>query len=454
MIADSEVRNSNGSIMTGLLRTETGCIAAATLPPDGVLRARPIRRILQLLKITEQPAPGTISPVLPLSRLQQFQNRLHKRAQVLEQLDPRRCAQATSAGCETFCDFSWEPGAVAALARHLPLVQSRCVQGSYSSVDKKLWIARKDLAQAALDIRTWKGDRAAETYAGKMPKNADSNTPQSDWPQLLLRLGAACAREKSSACGSCAQGPPSNPTEGFLSPEPVQARLSCEGGFRNSRRSRTLWPLADVAINEDGLPTPTDTLASQVVGRCKHGSLSICTQCHSVQARCLEPSDLRRTAPALMSPKVCAAGKHQESVPQPEDIPVALQRLRPRVLAALRFLDVDAGVYQTQRAPHGYRVHTAMIRFSWASTSVDNQIQALPDKKDRRRATKALGHLLTCTDSAYHTFYDLHPDFLRRHGTNVQEKMRKLPLSFLETPGRGEPSEHGTQLANKASQDG
>ena len=196
--------------------------------------------------------------------------------------------------------------------------------------------------------------------------------------------------------------------------------------------SELCGPIADVAINEDGLPTPTDTLASQVVGRCKHGSLSICTQCHSVQARRLEPSDLRRTA-ALMRPKVCAAGKHEESVPQPEDIPVALQRLRPRVLAALRLVDVDAGVYQ--RAPHGYRVHTAMIRFSWASTSVDNQIQALPNKKDRRRATKALGHLLTCTDSAYHTFYDLHPDFLRRHRANVQEKMKKLPLSFLETPG-------------------
>ena len=192
-------------------------------------------------------------------------------------------------------------------------------------------------------------------------------------------------------------------------------------------------PIADVALNEDGLRAPTDTLASQVVAWCKHGSLSICTQCHSAQARRLETSDLRRTAPALMSPKVCAAGKHQEYVPQPEDIPIALQRLRPRVLAALRPLDVDAGVYQ--REPHGYRVHTAMIRFSWASTCVDDKIQALPKKKDRRRATKAPQHSLTRTDSAYKTFYDLHLDFFRKHGTCVEEKLRKLPLSFLETPG-------------------
>ena len=151
-----------------------------------------------------------------------------------------------------------------------------------------------------------------------------------------------------------------------------------------------------------------------------------------MQARRLEPSDLRRMAPALMSPKVCAAGKYQEYVPQPKHIPVALQRLRPRVLAALRPLDVDAGVYQ--RAPHGYRVHTAMICFSWASTSVDDKIQALPKKKDKHRATKALQHLLTCTDSAYKTFYDLHLNFLRKHGTNVEEKLRKSPLSLLETP--------------------
>ena len=107
--------------------------------------------------------------------------------------------------------------------------------------------------------------------------------------------------------------------------------------------------------------------------------------------------------------------------------------LRPGVLAALRPLDVDAGVYQ--RAPHGYRVHTAMIRFSWASTSVDDKIQALPKKTDRRRATKAPQHSLTCTDSAYKTFYDMHLDFLRKHGTCVKEKLRKLLLSFLETPG-------------------
>ena len=216
---------------------------------------------------------------------------------------------------------------------------------------KKLWIARKDLAQEALDIRTWKGDRAAETCASKMPKSADSNTPQSDWPHLLLRLGTACAREKSWACvlRSCAQGPPSNPTEGFLSQNLYKHASAVREASEIRDMAELCGSIADVAINEDGLPTPTDTLASQVVGWCKHGSLSNCTQCHEAQARRLEPSDLRRTAPALMSPKVCAAGRHQECVPQPEDIPVALQRLRPRVLAALRLLRVNAGVYK--RAP-------------------------------------------------------------------------------------------------------
>ena len=96
---------------------------------------------------------------------------------------------------------------------------------------KKLWIARKDLAQEALErIRTWKGDLAAETYVGKMPKSADSKTAKGDWPQLLLRrrlaqhaLGKKARRAYYEAVR---KDPPSHPTEGVLSPEPVQARLS------------------------------------------------------------------------------------------------------------------------------------------------------------------------------------------------------------------------------------
>ena len=180
---------------------------------------------------------------------------------------------------------------------------------------------------------------------GKMPKSADFNIPQSDWPQLLLRLGAACAREKSSACvlRSCAQGPPSNPTESFLS-QNLHKHASVE---RQASEIRDVAELCGPSLTwlpmRMACPHRLTLLLHKWWGRANMDHCPFCTQCYSVQARRLEPSDLRRTAPALMSPKVCAAGKHQEYVPQPEDIPVALQRLRHRVLAALRLLDVAQG---------------------------------------------------------------------------------------------------------------
>ena len=153
-----------------------------------------MQRIRQLLKMTEQPAAGTMPPALPLSRLQQ--NRLHKRDQLLEQLDPRRCAQR---------GFSREPGAVAALARRLPLVQSRCLQGSH------FWPSTQNYPnpEEALD-RT---QRRKVFFPRNLYKRASAEREASE------------IREMAELCG----------------------------------------PIADVAINKDGLPTPTDTLASQVV---------------------------------------------------------------------------------------------------------------------------------------------------------------------------------------------
>ena len=212
---------------------------------------------------------------------------------------------------------------------------------------KKLWIARKDLAQEALDIRIWKGNRAAETYVGKMPKSADSNTPQSDWPQLLLRLGAHALRKKARRV--------------YYQAVRKDRRLirqkvffpRAQNLYKHASVEREASEIRDVAelcgpslmwlTMRMACPHRLTILLHKWWGRASMDHCPFCTQCYSVQARRLEPSDLPRTAPALMSPKVCAAGKHQEYVPQPEDIRVALQRLRPRVLAALRLLDVAQG---------------------------------------------------------------------------------------------------------------
>ena len=179
-------------------------------------------------------------------------------------------------------------------------MQSRCVQGSYlwpptpncPNLEEALDRTQRP-RQEALDIRKWKGDRAAETYVARCPKAQTATLRRATGRSFFYGLAQhALGKKAGRVLRSCAQGPPSNPTEGFPSPEPVHAHLSCSE-IRDM--AELCGPIADVAINEDGLPTPTDTLASQVVGWRKHGSLSICTQCHSAQARRLEPSNLRRT---------------------------------------------------------------------------------------------------------------------------------------------------------------
>lgn len=87
------------------------------------------------------------------------------------------------------------------------------------------------------------------------------------------------------------------------------------------------------------------------------------------------------------------------------------------------------------RADYGYRVHTSMITFAGAARSVDYKIKKLPSKSERRSARAALTHLLQSDDSEYAVFYEKHQEFLRRHGKDAEEKLRKRPLRFIEQEG-------------------
>lgn len=101
------------------------------------------------------------------------------------------------------------------------------------------------------------------------------------------------------------------------------------------------------------------------------------------------------------------------------------------------------------RADYGYRVHMSMMTFAWAPRSVESKIKKLP-KADRRVARAALNHLLNCHDSDYSTFYDKHLEFLRRHGKDAEEKLRKRPLRFIEQEGCLDPTylheKHGSSI--------
>ena len=85
-------------------------------------------------------------------------------------------------------------------------------------------------------------------------------------------------------------------------------------------------------------------------------------------------------------------------------------------------------------SPHGYRVHTTMIRFAWAKNSVGDKIRALETRALRKQARAAFKFLAESDDSAYGDFLDKHEEFLEKH-PRAEEKLRKRPLRFIEEQG-------------------
>ena len=126
-------------------------------------------------------------------------------------------------------------------------------------------------------------------------------------------------------------------------------------------------PAADVLPNDAGLPaTRISDRAAAAEQWCKQGSWQACRKCHSMRPRDFHPGDLKRMPPPTI--KECGLCKNKVYVPQPKDVPKPLRDLSQAVLEALRPIDIDTGNYE--KVPAGYRVHTAMISFSWAEKDV------------------------------------------------------------------------------------
>merc|ERR1712194_85747 len=96
----------------------------------------------------------------------------------------------------------------------------------------------------------------------------------------------------------------------------------------------------------------------------------------------LLPVDMRRIASAdIKECSCCKRSKIGYKAIQPEDQPQKLQNLTPAIVEALRPLVADPGTYE--RAPQGYRVHTAMTRILWSATVVKEKIKALATHAER-----------------------------------------------------------------------
>ena len=149
-------------------------------------------------------------------------------------------------------------------------------------------------------------------------------------------------------------------------------------------------PARSVAPNDCNVPRPSKSQARMLEDYCKFGSWGMCQKCSSLCPRPLCPIDLRRINKATVPGNQCTACRHGEYVPQPEDVPAPLRTLKPKVLEALRPLEMDLGNFE--RVPNGYRVHTAMIAFAWKEQDVATAVEALPKHKDRKAGRAALDY--------------------------------------------------------------
>ena len=198
-----------------------------------------------------------------------------------------------------------------------------------------------------------------------------------------------------------------------------------------AERAELPLPASDATNNDTGMPSPTTSARAQSVELwCKHGSWVSCETCGSLRPRPLQPNDLRRLAQPTVPRCVHCTRKHY--VPQLGDVPMALQGLGHRSLSALRPLEIDTGVYE--RAQYGYRVHTGMVSFAWATHDVVDKINALTKRRHKVAARAAYDYLMNSKESAYRDFVKRHRHFLQRH-PHADERHRKQPLRFIEEEG-------------------
>lgn len=298
----------------------------------------------------------------------------------------------------------------AVLAAALQRVRLYLGEAEEHTYKKKAEAGQKKRNKQAAAAVTWEACLAQRKQVGREMKEK-----QRLEYEALVRMDQRVARRK------------------LFFPEKMMSRAGEEAEAEEKAAVReACGEVGHVAANDTDLPLPSDEKGKMVEAWCKHGSWAMRAKCHSMQPRPLTPMDLKRVNKPNIPPSQCTACKHEEYVPQPHHVPEALRNLKPRVLEALRPLERDIGF--VERAKHGYQVHNAMMAFAWKECSVEDAIQQLHKRSDRRSAEAALESLLRNKDSAYKDILAMHQEFLDKHPEAPLQK-RKRPLRFIETEG-------------------
>eukprot|EP00971_Amphidinium_carterae_P191815 3805713-Amphidinium_carterae.1 len=165
----------------------------------------------------------------------------------------------------------------------------------------------------------------------------------------------------------------------------------------------------------------------------------MCSTCHRLETRRLEPSDITSNKKRLPGTKRCKHCLRGIGYPSPRlaDIPEQLRGLSWEVIMALRPLEIDCGHPPSGevRASDGYRIHVDVIRFRWEVEAVSTKIDMLPTdaKSSAKNAFKYLQEQEH--HNAYRKFQSLHDEFLEEHGEHADAAVRRLPVNFMEHVG-------------------
>lgn len=298
----------------------------------------------------------------------------------------------------------------------------------FRAVDKTIF----DLAVQRLQL--FLGEEAAKGYEKRA---AGAPRPEEAWEEALSErklVGRALTHKQAEDYAAAVRRDQRVARRKLFFPEKPMARASEE--VENQEKATMedqCGPAGSVAPNDTDLPRPSTVQGRMLEDWCKFGSWGVCETCSSMCPRPLCPMDLRRVNKPKVPANQCTACKHGEYVPQPEDVPPPLRNLKPKVLEALRPLEMDLGSFE--RVPNGYRIHTAMIAFAWKEQDVATAVEGLPKHKDRKAGREALDFLLESQDSMYKDIVDQHMAFLEKHGPGADVKLRRRALRFIETEG-------------------
>ena len=163
-----------------------------------------------------------------------------------------------------------------------------------------------------------------------------------------------------------------------LAKEHKQCHFAISRQKRNVEVSAALTP---------ELPLPAAT-RSQTSARLQHwmkfGSWAMCAQCGAAHPRPMTPETFDKEPPPTIKASECCYcnAKQRLIVPTPDDVPMALRGLSKEAAQALSPLEIDTGPVVRARdygRDTGYRQHTAMFRFAWQATSVEDRIGEIED---------------------------------------------------------------------------